>query len=628
MTIAVRCACGGQFAAQPHLAGKTVRCPTCQQALQIPAAPREPLAPLVNPFSDAAEPVEAELVPPVAQPAPAYPQTQDPFGGKATVGGPGAHAANGSYGAASYAQPHAYAQPQSPQYGHGYGHGKAQKSNNSIYYVIGAILFGVFGFMLVAGIGVYQFIQELEDFAYEGFSEPLPVQEEDYQAARKRFKTRLTTRGPAPQEWEPLATPPGGTELSYQSGGHALRAFVDPPPADGKPRPGVVFLHGGFAWGDGDWEMPQPYRDQGFVVMAPVLRGENGQPGAFSLYYDEVEDVLAATSAFAALPYVDEQQLFICGHSAGGTLAALTALTTDQFQAVASFSGTMNQGDLAYWDSPELLVFDEADEQETVMRSPEAFARSFKCPAQLYYGSQEDWLEEETKRTATTARNAGLKVEAMVVGGDHMSSVRPAMLRSITFFRQIGLTTGLQRPPSLAAMPRPAPHPSLPPDSAMRPDPAALPDVSIPTMPESPDPTAGLPRFPTPLRPNTPRPVTPRPDTARPTLPRPARPNGPPGFHQGVVTFEVLDYSGRFPQAMSARRALIRSPWADIGRIEIDEAAGRITIPARKHLPVSTAEAKQALEELGFSIGTTTFEPHNAGADSKAADATKAATPE
>jgi len=38
MSIPVTCSCGRSFSAQPHLAGKTVRCPSCSQPLQIPGA--------------------------------------------------------------------------------------------------------------------------------------------------------------------------------------------------------------------------------------------------------------------------------------------------------------------------------------------------------------------------------------------------------------------------------------------------------------------------------------------------------------------------------------------------------------------------------------------------------------
>ncbi len=258
----------------------------------------------------------------------------------------------------------------------------------------------------------------------------------DYAAARQAFQTKLVRRGPAPQEWEPLQAPPGATEVTFDSGGRALKAFVSSDPGDGRRLPAVLFLHGGYAFGDGDWESHELYRNLGYVVMTPVLRGENGQAGEFTMFYDEVDDVLAAADALARLPWVNPDRLFVVGHSAGGTLATLAAMTSDRFVAAASFSGSMDQKANAD-ANPELAVFDRTDPREVEMRSPVAFAASFRCPTRLYYGSKEFWAYRPTKRTAELAREKGLNVQAVQVPGDHFSSVPTAIQNSIDFFGQV-----------------------------------------------------------------------------------------------------------------------------------------------------------------------------------------------
>jgi dipeptidyl aminopeptidase/acylaminoacyl peptidase len=65
----------------------------------------------------------------------------------------------------------------------------------------------------------------------------------------------------------------------------------------GERLPAVVFLHGGFEFTEDDWEMTRPYRKRGFVVMMPKLRGENAMPGDYTMFFDEVDDVVAATEA-------------------------------------------------------------------------------------------------------------------------------------------------------------------------------------------------------------------------------------------------------------------------------------------------------------------------------------------
>ena len=600
MTIVITCQCGGRLAAPPHLAGKDVRCPNCQQTLQVPFPPPEPIAPIANPFSDDEVPVTAEIVSPTVSTPPAMARSQDPFGGRATVDG-----SMNSYVPAPNAQPQGNSQPDyaKPQYDRGFGEPK--KKSYALDYVLGTAMFVFIGFAALVGVGIYQIIDDIGEMNFDG-SQPLVVQVEDYATARSQFETMLVTRGEAPQDWEELETPRGATKLIYHSDGHALQAFVSQPTVDGKPRPGVVFLHGGFAWGDGDWEMSQPYRDRGFVVMSPVLRSENGQPGHFSLYYDEVDDVLAATEAFAALPYVDETQLYIAGHSAGGTLATLTALTSDKFLAMASYSGAMNQDGSGDWG---VVVYDATDEQEALMRSPEAFATSFKCPAELYYGSDEHWLQGECERTAATARNAGHQVQAHQVPGNHFTSVYPAILRSIHFFEQHGRATAMHLRITQAAAPV-----SVRPSQIPQPEIPALPEISIPDLP----------------RPSTPRVkrfnvrtvnegtsstiiVNDSPSTQSPFHLRAL-------LHQGMVTIEVSGYSGRLTHKTDARRALIRSRWADFARIEFDQESGVIRVPVRKRFDVNTEAAKKDLEEVGFEIGAITFKPIGAEEASNVAE--------
>jgi dipeptidyl aminopeptidase/acylaminoacyl peptidase len=198
----------------------------------------------------------------------------------------------------------------------------------------------------------------------------------------------------------------------------------------------VLFLHGGFAGAGGDWEMAQPYRDAGYIVMMPILRGENGQPSDYTMFYNEVEDVLAATDYLAALPSVDPDRMYLAGHSVGGTLTLLTAMTTNRFRAAASFSGSPDQ---IAWSgrNPEVVPFDPGDLREFQMRSPIAFATSFKCPVRIYYGSQERLFATLSEHTAMLARQKRLNVEAIRVSGDHFSAVPEEMQQSIAFFRSM-----------------------------------------------------------------------------------------------------------------------------------------------------------------------------------------------
>jgi dipeptidyl aminopeptidase/acylaminoacyl peptidase len=272
------------------------------------------------------------------------------------------------------------------------------------------------------------------------FPPEVEVQSEDYAEARKRFRTKLLREGPSPQNVAMPQPPEGATEVEYPSGGLSLKAWVNRPANDSDlKRPAVLFLHGGFAVGRSDWEMTRPYRDAGFTVLMPTLRGENGQPGTFSLFYDEVGDVLAATEYLAEQPFVDPQRLFVAGHSSGGTLTLLAAMASGRFRAASSFSGSPDQA-LFVRHAPgpvaRNLPFDKSDPRELEVRSPLAYATSFKCPVRIYYGSEEKHFHLTSQRTAMLGKERGLDVEARVVEGGHTSSVPTAMKLSIDFFKQ------------------------------------------------------------------------------------------------------------------------------------------------------------------------------------------------
>ncbi len=69
------------------------------------------------------------------------------------------------------------------------------------------------------------------------------------------------------------------------------------------------------------------------------------------------------------------------------------------------------------------------------MRSPIAFATSFKCPVRIYCGSQEWFFIASSERTSDLAGKRGLDVRAIVAPGDHFSAVPEEIRESIEFFR-------------------------------------------------------------------------------------------------------------------------------------------------------------------------------------------------
>lgn len=269
----------------------------------------------------------------------------------------------------------------------------------------------------------------------ESVSPGLELQAEDYKTARSHFQTRLVRHGAAPQSWTPLRTPADADEVQYCKE-PPLKAWVSRlKNKRAAKNPAVLFLHGGFAADIDDWEMPKAYREAGYTVMMPMLRGENGQPGDYSLFYDEVSDVLKAAEFLASRPEVDTSHIYIAGHSIGGTLTLLAAMASDRFCEAASFSGSPDQ---IAWSSgqPEIIPFDRSNVREFQMRSPIAFATSFKCPVRIYCGSSERFFSGGSQQLASLARQAHVDVIAISVPGDHFSAVPAEIQQSIEFFRR------------------------------------------------------------------------------------------------------------------------------------------------------------------------------------------------
>jgi dienelactone hydrolase len=261
----------------------------------------------------------------------------------------------------------------------------------------------------------------------------LRIVDGDFAAARASFRTRLLYRGASPQPFDNERPPRGVQEITYTSGDLSLKAWTARPAGDATV-PAVVFAHGGFAFGASDFDMARPYLDAGFAVITPFVRGENGMPGQYSMFYGEVDDIIAAGEYMRAQPNIDTRRIFLSGHSVGGTLSMLAAQASPIFRASASFSGSPDQ--IMFCEEYfQIVPFDTTNPAEYEMRSPLSYAASFKAPARLYFARREVF-GPDTLLTAEIARGAGHDVQAEEVRGDHFTAVPEAMARSIAFFNQ------------------------------------------------------------------------------------------------------------------------------------------------------------------------------------------------
>ena len=262
----------------------------------------------------------------------------------------------------------------------------------------------------------------------------MPLVEADNLAgARKGFVTKLRARGPAPQSYRNERPPVGVKEVEFTSGDLKLKGWLSAGANDGQKRPAAVYLHGGWAFGDGDWEDAEPFAKAGFVLFMPTLRGENGNPGNYESFLGEVDDAIAAGRFVASLPNVDGANVFVAGHSVGGVLTCLVSMLPSPYKAAAAFEGYVEMESWVAGSPDDHVPYDRNSREEVRVRNPMAFAGSIRCPLRLYVG---EGGREVNALLAARARRAGKDCQLVVVKGDHQEMVAPAVQQAIVWFRQ------------------------------------------------------------------------------------------------------------------------------------------------------------------------------------------------
>lgn len=217
--------------------------------------------------------------------------------------------------------------------------------------------------------------------------------------------------------------------IYYQSPAGRMAAYVSPDPGDGDKRPAILWITGGDSNSIGDVWSPQDrsndqsacaFRKAGIVMMFPSLRGGNKNPGKREGFYGEVDDVLAAADHLAQLPYVDRRQIYLGGHSTGGTLVLLVAAISERFRAVFSLGPVADAGQYG----GQFVFCDPNDEKEMRLRSPVYWMHSIRTPTYVVEGAVDgnwDGCIEIMARENTNPMVQFFRVSGL----DHFSVIAP-----------------------------------------------------------------------------------------------------------------------------------------------------------------------------------------------------------
>jgi dipeptidyl aminopeptidase/acylaminoacyl peptidase len=188
-----------------------------------------------------------------------------------------------------------------------------------------------------------------------------------------------------------------------------------------------VWITGGDCNSIGDVWTPQPvendqsasvYRRAGIVMMYPSLRGGNQNPGLKEGFLGEVDDVIAAATALAKVPYVDATRIYLGGHSTGGTLALLTSECSSLFRGVFSFGPVYDVA--GYGADSGFLPFNYTDQKEVAIRSPGYWLADVKKPTWVIEGASGTSNYQSLREMAAANRNRQVHF-IPVPGADHFS---------------------------------------------------------------------------------------------------------------------------------------------------------------------------------------------------------------
>jgi dipeptidyl aminopeptidase/acylaminoacyl peptidase len=221
-------------------------------------------------------------------------------------------------------------------------------------------------------------------------------------------------------------------KLWYRSDGLRVAAYLYAPcETAGLKLPAIVFDHGGFAGGDpAATLLPAFHRfaEAGFVVLAPLYRGNAGAEGRDEMGGADLDDVMTIPAVATELGFVDIHNLFLAGESRGGMMAYQAIREGFPANAAAVYGAFTSLGDLIA-SKPDRyepilhVVWPDYDADSKAIlhrRSALEWSKQLDIPLLIMHGGADESVDPmQSLRLAMALQESGSTYSLLIYAGDN-----------------------------------------------------------------------------------------------------------------------------------------------------------------------------------------------------------------
>jgi dipeptidyl aminopeptidase/acylaminoacyl peptidase len=187
--------------------------------------------------------------------------------------------------------------------------------------------------------------------------------------------------------------------ITYGSDGLTVSAYLYRPSNSVGKYPVIVFVRGSYVVHDqGPVLLTMFHRlaKEGFVVIAPMLRGSDGMLGHDELGGNDLHDIANAFGVIRQLDFADSANVFMYGESRGGIMTLLSIRAGMPIKAAATFGAITDMASylqLHEWEAKSAAkIWPEFEQNKTEIlrsRSAQDWANDMNLPILLMHGAKD-----------------------------------------------------------------------------------------------------------------------------------------------------------------------------------------------------------------------------------------------